>query len=91
MPQESQECRLFTDTDYFVVRDAICSLSDEEQTAVLLRFWDRKDLVSIAEHLGVDFEMADRILLGAFEKLRNFCLAAPGFSRRSGIESSIAA
>ncbi len=51
---------------------AVAALSETDRSAILLRFYEKKPLREVGEHLGVSEEAAKKRVSRAIEKLRDF-------------------
>jgi DNA-directed RNA polymerase sigma subunit (sigma70/sigma32) len=85
---ESQEkqcvaTNIFTSWDYHIVRKAILTLKEDEQFAVILRFWQGRTIEEIGLALDLTWQQADELLNTAFSKLKLLCLDNHNFSRPS--------
>ena len=79
---------LFTLKDHILVKRAMASvLTDNEQEAIILRFWIEQTLFEIGEALAITYVEADRLVNRAMLKIREYCLRHPEFSRKFFPES----
>jgi DNA-directed RNA polymerase specialized sigma24 family protein len=72
---------LFSQKDYSIVRGALLKLSRTERIIVLLRHWERFELLEIAKALRTTPDAVERYLEAAYAKLRHFCEVHTEFSR----------
>lgn len=72
---------IFTDSDYSVVRQAICALPKIEREVIFLRFWKRYDAIRIADELGIKIKNVKNHIDHAYARLRRICILHPKFSQ----------
>ena len=74
---------VFTNSDYEIVRAAVGNLPESEALVILLRFWKKFDLETIARALGLRTATVEKNLHSAFRALRSVCVKDSAFSRHS--------
>lgn len=75
------EKRLFTSTDYAVVRAAVKCLPGLLAKVIELRFWQHYSISEIGDILGVSDRDVEKAIQRSYQALRNECLRHPAFSR----------
>ena len=72
---------LFTEKDYSIIQRALLRLPTVEREVVVMRFYRRYDLMSIADRLGMRLNAVEACLERAYATLKSNCLGHPDFSR----------
>lgn len=79
---------VFTTQDYHVVRRAILKLREDEQSVVILRFWEHRTLEEIGIALDLNWRQVEKLMTSAFSNLKLICLNNETFSRFSTQENA---
>lgn len=61
---------LAVDEYQYVIEKALCALDDLERRVIFLRFWEPHTIAQVADHIGVAWEEADRLIDGAVRKIQ---------------------
>ena len=73
---------MFSETDYFIVRQAMALLPKRECEIVILRFWENLSVTEISIALGMNWDRTEARLEQALFRLKRICLDQSEFSRR---------
>ncbi len=75
------EERLFSETDYAIIRTLIQTLPNTKRRILEMHFWEGFSLTETAASLGMDWARINREIKDAFEMLKISCEKDPRFSR----------
>lgn len=72
---------VFTNKDHHIVRQALRSLTCNEHSIVMLRFWENCSLAEISKLLDLTWDQVESSLTSALTKLKGLCVRDPDFSK----------
>ena|SRR5689334_20606711 len=83
------QSNIFSFKDHAIVREAIAQLQDDEQSVIVLRFWEKNTITEIASILDLTWNEVEQHMSQALSKLQKFCLETKGFSRSTLPEENV--
>jgi DNA-directed RNA polymerase specialized sigma24 family protein len=79
--KKEQQRNIFSPTDHMIVRSAVRGLPGLLSQVMIMRFWENRSIVEIADDMGVTVKTIELAILKSFRILRDECLRNPTFSR----------